>query len=250
MSTSSTSNPPQRVALFATCLVDQFFPEVGLATLRVLERLGITAEFPPGQTCCGQPFFNMGHRQEARAVALHTLSVFEPYDAVVLPSGSCTAMVRVFGPDLFEPGDPVRARMEALAAKTFELSQFLVQRLGVAAVSSSFEGSVAYHDGCHCLRELRVRDEPRRLLQSVAGCRLVEMEGSDACCGFGGTFSVKFAEVSSAMVADKVASIEATGASCVVSTDSSCLMQINGALKRRGSSVRALHLAQVLAGDP
>jgi L-lactate dehydrogenase complex protein LldE len=249
MSTGSTSNPPQRVALFATCLVDQFFPEVGLATLRVLERLGVVAEFPPGQTCCGQPFFNMGHREEARAVALHTLSVFEPYDAVVLPSGSCTAMVRVFAPDLFEPGDPVRARMEALAAKTFELSQFLVQRLGVTAVSSAFLGSVAYHDGCHCLRELRVRDEPRRLLQSVAGCRLVEMEGSDACCGFGGTFSVKFGEVSSAMVADKVASIEATGASCVVSTDSSCLMQINGALKRRGSSVRALHLAQVLAGD-
>jgi L-lactate dehydrogenase complex protein LldE len=250
MSTASTSNPPQRVALFATCLVDQFFPEVGLATLRVLERLGVAAEFPPGQTCCGQPFFNMGHREEARAVALHTLSVFEPYDAVVLPSGSCTAMVRVFGPDLFEPGDPVRARMEALAAKTFELSQFLVQRLGVTAVSSAFLGSVAYHDGCHCLRELRVRDEPRRLLQSVAGCRLVEMEGSDACCGFGGTFSVKFGEVSSAMVADKVASIEATGASCVVSTDSSCLMQINGALRRRGSSVRALHLAQVLAGEP
>jgi L-lactate dehydrogenase complex protein LldE len=250
MSTGSTSNPPGRVALFATCLVDQFFPEVGLATLRVLERLGVRAEFPPGQTCCGQPFFNMGHRQEARAVALHTLEVFEPYDAVVLPSGSCTSMVQVFGPDLFEPGDPVRPRMEALAAKTFELSQFLVQRLGVNSVTAAFDASVAYHDGCHCLRELRVRDEPRRLLASVAGCRLVEMEGSDACCGFGGTFSVKFGDVSSAMVADKVAAVEATGASCVVSTDSSCLMQIGGALRRRGSAVRVLHLAQVLAGDP
>jgi L-lactate dehydrogenase complex protein LldE len=250
MSTSSTSNPPRRVALFATCLVDQFFPEVGLATLRVLERLGVRAEFPPGQTCCGQPFFNMGHREEARKVALHTLAVFEPYDAVVLPSGSCTSMVRVFAPDLFEPGDPVRPRMEALAAKTFELSQFIVQRLGVTSVAAAFDGSVAYHDGCHCLRELRVRDEPRRLLSSVAGCRLVEMEGSDACCGFGGTFSVKFGEISSAMVADKVAAIEATGASCVVSTDSSCLMQIGGALRRRGSAVRALHLAQVLAGEP
>jgi L-lactate dehydrogenase complex protein LldE len=249
MSTSSTSRP-QRVALFATCLVDQFFPEVGLATLRVLERLGVRAEFPPGQTCCGQPFFNLGHREEARAVARHTLAVLEAYDAVVLPSGSCTSMVRVFFPDLFEPGDPLRARMEALAAKTFELSQFLVQRLGVASVAASFDGSVAYHDGCHCLRELRVRDEPRRLLASVAGCRVVEMEGSDACCGFGGTFSVKFAAVSSAMVADKVAAIEATGASCVVSTDSSCLMQIGGALRRRGSTVRALHLAQVLAGEP
>jgi L-lactate dehydrogenase complex protein LldE len=251
MSTASTSSAaPARVALFATCLVDQFFPEVGLATLRVLERVGVRAEFPPGQTCCGQPFFNMGHREQARAVARHTLAVFEAYDAVVLPSGSCASMVRVFAPDLFEPGDPVRARMEALAAKTFELSQFLVQRLGVSSVASAFHGSVAYHDGCHCLRELRVRDEPRRLLASVAGCRLVEMEGSDACCGFGGTFSVKFGEISSAMVADKVAAIEATGASCVVSTDSSCLMQIGGALRRRGSAVRALHLAQVLAGEP
>jgi L-lactate dehydrogenase complex protein LldE len=251
MSTGSTSNPAKgRVALFATCLVDQFFPEIGLATLRVLERLGVRAEFPPGQTCCGQPFFNMGHREEARAVALHTLSVFEPYDTVVLPSGSCTSMVRVFAPDLFEPGDPVRARMEALGAKTFELSQFLVHRLGVSSVAAAFDGSVAYHDGCHCLRELRVRDEPRRLLASVAGCRLVEMDGSDACCGFGGAFSVKFADVSSAMVADKVAAIEATGASCVVSTDASCLMQIGGALRRRGSSVRTLHLAQVLAGEP
>jgi L-lactate dehydrogenase complex protein LldE len=251
MSTGSTSSPARRrVALFATCLVDQFFPEVGLATLRVLERLGVRAEFPPGQTCCGQPFFNMGHREEARKVALHTLAVFEAYDAVVLPSGSCTSMVRVFAPDLFEHDDPVRARMEALGAKTFELSQFLVQQLGVTSVAAAFDGSVAYHDGCHCLRELRVRDEPRRLLSSVAGCRLVEMEGSDACCGFGGTFSVKFGEISSAMVADKVAAIEATGASCVVSTDSSCLMQIGGALRRRGSAVRALHLAQVLAGEP
>jgi L-lactate dehydrogenase complex protein LldE len=249
MSTASTSRP-QRVALFATCLVDQFFPEVGLATLRVLERLGVRAEFPPGQTCCGQPFFNMGHREEARSVARHTLEVFEPFDAVVLPSGSCTSMVRVFAPDLFEPGDPLRPRMEALAAKTFELSQFLVQRLGVTSVAAAFDASVAYHDGCHCLRELRVRDEPRRLLASVAGCRMVEMEASDACCGFGGTFSVKFGDVSSAMVADKCAAIEATGASCVVSTDSSCLMQIGGALKRRGSAVRALHLAQVLAGEP
>lgn len=251
MSTGSTSSArPGRVALFATCLVDQFFPEVGLATLRVLERLGVAAEFPPGQTCCGQPFFNMGHRAEARKVALHTLSVFEPYDAVVLPSGSCTSMLRVYAPDLFEPGDPVRARMEALAAKTFELSQFLVQRLGVTSVSASFEASVAYHDGCHCLRELRVREEPRQLLASVEGCRLVELEASDACCGFGGTFSVKFADVSSAMAADKVAAVEKSGATCVVSTDSSCLMQIGGALRRRGSSVRALHLAQVLAGEP
>lgn len=248
MSTASTSRP-ERVALFATCLVDQFFPEVGLAALRVLERAGVRAEFPPGQTCCGQPFFNMGHREEARAVARHTLEVFEPYDAVVLPSGSCASMVRVFAPDLFEAADPLHARMAALAAKTFELSQFLVQRLGVTAVGGTFDGTVAYHDGCHCLRELRVRDEPRRLLAGVAGCRLVEMAGSDACCGFGGTFSVKFADVSSAMVADKVAAVEATGASCVVSTDSSCLMQIAGALRRRGSAVRALHLAQVLAGE-
>jgi len=240
---------PERVALLSTCIVDQLFPEVGLATIRLLDRHGVKAEFPQGQTCCGQPLFNMGYREEARVLALHTLSVFERYEAVVLPSGSCTAMVKVFYPDLFPPGDPAHARMEALAAKTFELSQFLVQRLGISDAGASFDAGVTYHDGCHCLRELRVRDEPRALLRSVTGCRLIEMEGCDACCGFGGTFSVKFGEISSAMVRDKVAAIEATGADFVVTTDSSCLMQIHGALSRAGSRVRPLHLAQLLAGE-
>lgn len=238
---------PARVALLSTCIVDQLFPEVGLATIRLLERVGVKAEFPQGQTCCGQPFFNMGHREQARALALHTLEVFEGYDAVVLPSGSCTAMVKVFYPDLFPSDDPTHGRMAALAAKTFELSQFLVQQLGIHDVNASFGASVTYHDGCHCLRELRVRDEPRQLIRGVQGCRLVEMDGCDACCGFGGTFSVKFKEISAAMVRDKVAAIEATGADFVVTTDSSCLMQINGALSRSGSRVRPLHLAQLLS---
>lgn len=243
------STRPARVALLSTCLVDQLFPDVGLATLRLLARHGVTAEFPQGQTCCGQPLFNMGYREAARATARHTLSVFEDYDAVVLPSGSCTAMVTVFYPDLFPPGDPDHERVAALAAKTFELSQFLVQRLGIRDVGASFDASVTYHDGCHCLRELRVQEEPRTLLRSVSGCRLVEMKGCDACCGFGGTFSVKLAAISSAMVEDKIAAIEATGADYVVTTDSSCLMQIHGALSRAGSRVRPLHLAQLLAGE-
>jgi L-lactate dehydrogenase complex protein LldE len=241
---------PERVALLATCLVDQLYPEVGLATLRVLARHGVAAEFPPAQTCCGQPLFNMGHHEQARALAQHTLSVFEAYDAVVVPSGSCAAMVKVFYPDLFAPEHPVRARLAALAARTYELSQFLVERLGVTDVGACFDGSVTYHDGCHALRELRVRAAPRLLLGSVAGCRLVEMNACDACCGFGGTFSVKFPEISSAMVGDKLAAIEASGADVVVSTDASCLMQIRGAAQRAGSRVRALHLAELLAGEP
>ena len=239
---------PERVAVLSTCLVDQLFPEVGLATLRLLARHGVDAALPPAQTCCGQPLFNMGHQEQARVLARHTLAVFEAYDAVVVPSGSCTAMVKVFYPDLFPPGDPDHERMAALAARTFELSEFLVHVLGVTDAGAGLDARVTYHDGCHCLRELRVREEPRRLRRSLPGCRLVEMHGSDACCGFGGTFSVKFAEISSAMVRDKVAAIVATGAEVVVSTDASCLMQIGGALSRAGSGIRAIHLAELLAG--
>lgn len=243
-------NPPARVALLATCIVDQLFPDVGLATLRLLARFGVKAEFPKAQTCCGQPFFNMGHHAEARKLARHTLEVFEGYDAVVLPSGSCTSMIRIFYGDVFDADDPLRPRVMALGEKTFELSEFLVKTLGVTDVQSNFSGSVTYHDGCHCLRELRVREEPRTLIRSVKGCQLVDLEGSDSCCGFGGTFSVKFDDISAAMVKDKVAAVEKAGAQYVVSTDSSCLMQIGGALSRAGSKVRPLHLAQVLAGDP
>jgi L-lactate dehydrogenase complex protein LldE len=240
----------KRVALFGTCLVDQFFPDVGLATLAVLDKCGIKAEFPPAQTCCGQPFFNMGYREEARKAALQTLEVFSGYDAVVLPSGSCASMMRVYYPDLFAPTDPARAKVISLSARTFELTQFLVHKLGVKAVPSAFEGKVTYHDGCHCLRELRVREEPRALLRGVKGCRLVEMPGSDACCGFGGTFSTKFSEISTAMVKDKAEAIKASGADAVVSTDSSCLMQIAGYLSRQGLGVKPMHIAEVLALAP
>jgi L-lactate dehydrogenase complex protein LldE len=230
----------RRVALLATCLVDQFFPQVGLSTLKVLRRCGIRAGFPRAQTCCGQPFFNMGCRDEARRVARHTLAVFEEFDAVVVPSGSCASMIRVYYPDLLGP-DALR-----LAPKTFELTRFLVRELGRDDVGSGYRGAVTYHDGCHALRELRVRDEPRRLLRAVPGCRLVEMNGSDQCCGFGGTFSVKFGALSTEMAADKIRSIAATGAGAVVSTDASCLMQLSGLASRRGLGVRGLHIAEVL----
>jgi L-lactate dehydrogenase complex protein LldE len=243
MSINSTS----KVALFGTCIIDQFFPEVGLATLRVLEKCGIKAVFPQEQTCCGQPFFNMGFRAEAREVAKHTLDVFSGYDAVVLPSGSCTSMIRVYYPELFSPVDPLRPKVISLAARTYELTQFLVRVLGVEKVDAEFNGTVTYHDGCHALRELRIREEPRKLLRGVKGCTLKEMQGCDACCGFGGTFSVKFSEISTAMVKDKVAAIQASGAETLVTTDASCLMQMSGAMSRQGVKVRPLHIAQVLA---
>lgn len=239
MSTTSTS----RVALFATCLVDQFFPEVGLATLRVLDKCGVKADFPQGQTCCGQPFFNMGYREDARKAALRTIEVLSGYDAVVVPSGSCASMIRVYYPDLVGPAAVPVAR------KTFELTQYLVRVLGVTKVESEFRGKVTYHDGCHALRELRIKDEPRMLLKGVKGCALSEMQGCDSCCGFGGAFSVKFADVSTAMAGDKVEAIGATGAQAVVTTDSSCLMQMAGAMSRQGVKVRPLHIAQILAGE-
>jgi len=239
-----------RVALFSTCLVDQLFPQVGLAVLRVLKRVGHAAEFPRGQTCCGQPFFNSGYRDHARRLARVTLEALEEYDAVVVPSGSCAAMIRVQFPSLFPDPDPLHARMDALAAKTWEFSQFLTERLGVVRVAAAYSGVVTYHDGCHLLRELGVRDGPRELIRGVAGCQLRELNESDACCGFGGTFAVKFEELSSSMGRAKAQAVADSGADTLVSCDPSCLMQIGGLLRREGSSVRILHLAELLAGEP
>jgi L-lactate dehydrogenase complex protein LldE len=236
MSINSTS----RVALFGTCLVDQFFPAVGLAAIEVLRKCGIRAEFPRGQTCCGQPFFNMGYRNEAREMARRAVELFRGYDAVVLPSGSCAAMIRVHYPDLLPES-------VSLASRTFELTQFVVRRLGIDRVASRFRGSVALHDGCHALRELRVREEPRRLLDNIPGCEVSELRSCDSCCGFGGTFSVKFGRISAEMARSKCEAIEASGARTVASTDSSCLMQIEGTLRRRGSAIRARHIAEILA---
>jgi L-lactate dehydrogenase complex protein LldE len=235
-----------RVSLFVTCLVDQLWPSVGTSTVEVLRRAGCEVAFDARQTCCGQPAFNTGYRDEARKLARRFVEIFENADAIVSPSGSCTAMVHHFH-DLFERGDPLRARADAIAKRTHELGAFLVNVLGVEDVGASFRGRVTWHDACHSLRDLKIREEPRRLIRRVREAEFVEMSNADACCGFGGTFSVKYPEISVAILDNKIDAIEASGVRAVVSADASCLMQIEGRLKRKGSTVRAIHLAELLA---
>lgn len=229
-----------KVALFIPCFVDQLFPEVGKAMVTVLRRLGHEVTFPAEQTCCGQPAFNTGHWDEARTLARRYVEIFRGYEAVVCPSGSCTAMVRNYYPELLG---------ESARTNTFEFAEFLVKKLGVTDVAARFPGKVTYHDGCHALRELRLKDEPRQLLRGVHGLELIEMIEAETCCGFGGTFAVKSPAISVAMDEVKCQSIVATGASYVVSADASCLMQIGGWLRRRNLPVKTLHLAEVLACD-
>jgi L-lactate dehydrogenase complex protein LldE len=237
----------QRVSLFVTCLVDQLFPKVGMAMVEVIERIGYTVDFPENQTCCGQPAFNSGYRAEARTVARHFLDVFQEAEYVVTPSGSCASMAGHHFAELFQKEPETLERARALGRRVWELSKFLVEVAGVEDVGARLEEVVTFHDGCHALRELGVRDQPRRLLARVRGLELREMQPAEECCGFGGTFSVKFAELSGAMARTKIEAILRTGASAVVSTDSSCLMQIQGALSRDGLPVRTMHLAEVLA---
>ncbi len=238
---------PGRVALFTTCLVDQFYPQVAEASLRVLERVGVRAEVPPGQTCCGQPLLNDGFPREACALARHFVEVFKPYDAVVAPSGSCVATVREFYPHLAQ-GTSWAERACSLAHRTYELSEFLVRVLGVDRVASRFPHRVTLHPSCHLLRSLGAAQCARRLLQGVQELELVELARPEACCGFGGVFSVKFPEVSGALLQDKLADAQATQAEVLVFTDAGCLMHLEGGLLRRGnSSIRCMHLAEVLA---
>ena len=237
-----------RVALFVTCLVDQLWPSVGLSAVEVLRRVGCEVTFDERQTCCGQPAFNTGYRKEARRLAERFIEIFEDAEAIVSPSGSCTAMAHHFR-ELFQDNESWRVRAEALAAKTHEFSDFLVNVLGVEDVGASFAGRVTWHDACHALRDLNIKSEPRRLLQKVRGLEFIEMPNADACCGFGGTFSVKFPEISVAILDNKIAAIEQAGVRAVVAADASCLMQIGGRLSRLGSMVQALHLAEVLAAQ-
>lgn len=238
-----------RVALCVTCLPDLFFPEVGEATVKVLQRLGVSLDFPPGQTCCGQPAYNSGHMREAAQLARRFISIFEGYDAVVMPSGSCATMVKIEYPHLLAHDPEMRARAEALSQRTFEFTQFLVDMLGVDDVGAAYTGTVTYHDACHACRTLGVRDQPRRLLRTVRGLKLVEMERSDACCGFGGVFSVRLPDISDGMLEVKRSNIMASGADAVVTTDAGCMMQMAGGLSRHGQDVRVLHIAQVLASQ-
>ena len=232
-----------------TCLGDMFFPEVGVAMVTLLRRLGVTVDFPQGQTCCGMPLFNSGYHHDAAIVAARTVRLFAGSEHVVVPSGSCAWMVKTEYPGLLKDDPALAALALELAKKTYELSQFLVDVLGVTSVESSFRGKVTYHDSCHLLRGLGESRAPRVLLRGVKGCELVELPGSDECCGFGGSFSVRLPEVSTAILDKKLANAESTGVDCLVACDAGCLMQMGGGLSRRGSRLRAMHLAQVLAGE-
>ena len=249
-----THPPIQQVQLFVTCLVDSLFPEAGLAVVDVLERLGLEVLFTQAQTCCGQPAYNGGFAPEARRLALHTLAVLEASPApVVVPSGSCGAMLIKGYPHLFAAEPALHARAVALAARTYEFSQFLTSVLRVdltavlAAGSRAPGGSYTYHAACHLLRELEVTDSAPRLLAAVPGLKLVPLPGADQCCGFGGLFAVKHGPISAAMLDKKLSHIRATGADTVVACDMSCLMHLQGALRRDGSAVRCQHVAEVLS---
>jgi len=247
-------SPPTRVALFVTCMVDMIYPDVGVSTVELLERNGVEVLFPEEQTCCGQPAFNAGFRDEARVLAKRYLDIFEPLvrsgrvDAVVAPSGSCATMVNHFYPVLFEDetnsADFERARY--LAQSTFELTEFLVDVLGVTDVHAHFDGKLTYHASCHLSRELGVTKPPRTLLANVEGADLVDMAGDDECCGFGGLFAIKNAPISTAMGKRKVENIVESGADVVTLCDVSCMTHINGLLSRQGHSCRAVHIAEVL----
>jgi L-lactate dehydrogenase complex protein LldE len=241
-------SPSPRAAFMVTCLGDMFYPEVGERIVRLLRRLGVTVEFPAGQTCCGLPLFNSGHHDEAAAVARRTVDLFQGAEHVVVPSGSCAWMVKHEYPGLMADAAS-RAAAERLAARTSELSQFLVKVLGRRKFHSAVDGTITYHDSCHLLRGLHESQSPRALLRDLAGARFVELAGADECCGFGGSFSVRLPEVSTAILDQKIANVEASGAACVVACDAGCLMQMRGGLSSRGSRVRALHLAEVLDPD-
>ena len=237
---------PLRVSIFVTCVVDQLFPNVGLAMADVLERSGCRIDFPEAQTCCGQPAFNSGYRDEARKVAAHFLDVFQNAEYIVVPSGSCTSMISHHYAEL-EWDTARRSQVEQLSPRVWEFSKFLTDVMHLDDVGARFDHTVTYHDSCHALRELKVKESPRRLLSHVRGLTLREMDAAEECCGFGGTFSVKFPGISGGMARTKIDSILRTGADTVVSVDSSCLMQLQGALSRSGSEIRTMHLAEVLA---
>ena len=239
-----------KVSLFVTCLVDQMWTSVGASTVAVLRRIGCEVEFDARQTCCGQPAFNTGYRDEARQVAQRFIRIFEESkaDAIVSPSGSCTAMVHHF-PELFVGDKEWEQRAKSLVARTHELSSFLVRVLKIDDVGASWSGKLTWHDACHGLRDLNLKSEPRALIQKVRGADFVELENAETCCGFGGTFSIKYPEISVAILDQKIEAIERSGVQAVVSGDASCLMQIGGRLSRNRSSVRVMHLAELLSSQ-
>ena len=237
-----------RVGLFVTCLVDLFRPTVGFAAVALIERAGCDVEVPAAQTCCGQPAYNSGDRKDTRAIARQVITAFAPYDYVVAPSGSCGGMLKLHYAELFDDEPEWRAKAEAFGAKVFELVSFLVDVRGMADVGAAFDGTVTYHDSCSGLRELGVRAQPRKLLKSVDGLRIAELKEADVCCGFGGTFCVKYPDISNAIVGEKAKAIAASGAGTLLAGDMGCLMNMAGKLQRENVPVKVRHVAEVLAG--
>ena len=244
-----TQHSTNKASLFATCIVDQIYPQVGVSTVRVLRNLGVDVDFPPDQTCCGQPLYNSGFHRGAKELAVRVLDSFQASDYVVVPSGSCAAMMRVFYLDLFHDQPDLLRQAEQMAPRIYEFSQFLVQVLGVNDTGSSFPSKATYHPSCHLLREMGVRGEPLELLSQVSNLELVDLPQAENCCGFGGSFSIKFPHISEGMLDDKISSVETSGANTLVSCDMGCLMHIGGGLSRRGISVQTRHLAQILHPD-
>ena len=236
----------KKVSLFITCLADQIYPEVVESVARILSDYGCEIDFPEAQTCCGQPAFNSGYQDEAREVARTLIRTFEHSDYVVSPSGSCTGMVHHFYPYLFDDEPEWKAKAEALVGKMYEFSQFLVGVLGVTDVGASFPHKVTYHPSCHAMRLLGVKEEPMKLLSEVDNIEYIELPKKEDCCGFGGTFAIKMADMSEAMVCEKTGNICQTGAEVLVGTDMGCLMNIGGRLNKEGKPVRVMQLAQLL----
>lgn len=239
-----------KVGLFVTCLVDAVRPEIGFSALKLIEDAGFEVVVPETQTCCGQPAYNSGDSRTARDLAEKVLREFEEFDYVVVPSGSCGGQIRVQYPELFRDEPDLRARIERLAGKTYELTDFLVNVARVPALRSNFSGHVTYHDSCSGLRELGVKTQPRELLARLPGVQLTEMKDCQQCCGFGGTFAIKYGDISGAIVDEKCRNIQASGTDAVVLGDLGCILNIEGRLRRTGDeTTRVLHIAQVLAGD-
>jgi len=239
---------PRKVSLFVPCFVDQLTPEVAVDSVKVLRHVGCEVEFREDQTCCGQPAFNTGYWDEAAPCAERFVRVFRDAETIVCPSGSCTTMVRKFYPELLKES-PIRSEAIEVGKRTFELSEFLVKVAGLTDVGATFPHTVAYHASCHALRELQLRDEPLQLLRAVKGLELVEMARNEECCGFGGTFATKFADISAAMGQSKVESVEASGAEYVTALDPSCLMHVQGMLTRNKFKAQTIHLASILASN-
>lgn len=237
-----------QVALFVTCLVDLIRPSVGFAAISLLEKAGCTVSVPSAQTCCGQPAYNSGDRADAKAIAAQVIEAFEGYDYVVAPSGSCGGMISKHYAELFADDPAMAARAQDLGSRTHELVSFLVDVRGLESVDADYAGTVAYHDSCSSLREMKVQAQPRQLLDTVQGLSRKDLVSSETCCGFGGTFCVKYPDISNKMVEDKCDDIAATGADTVLAGDLGCLLNIAGKLKRRGSPIQARHVAEILAG--